>query len=272
MEENLKGYFWTAEEVKLKHFGEILISTRDKKQEIIIYGSFSMFELLHQDINFHDDIPCLYGFTKERRYITLIGLRIEYASGTLSSDHDNSAFKAEYRLSFRQLITGPRLFESSNTLNKISISGQFLGGWTKSDPIRRKLTSLESKNKSPSEIYELYQTDPISFPFDSATCLFYDYISTQHKFDINHLEVRQKACFHFEFNEDITTEKLYEFLQKFREFYSLLSGVNLGLDHIQFKDNSGLDFQYEYDLNIFNPHYTSIRSDANHDFENSIGQ
>ena len=261
MEESLKGYFWTAEDPNLKHFGEIVVSTKEKKQQITIYGSFPEFERQHLDINFHDDIPCLYGFTKERRYITLIGLRIEYTSGSFGNDTEKSSFKAEYKLSFRQLIAGPAKFEADKKFNKVSISAQFLGGWTKSNSIRQKPISTKPAKKTPSEIYELHRTDPISFSFESGTCLFYDYISSQHRFDINHLDIQQKTCFDFQFNQAMSVEELYLFLQKFREFYTLLTGVNLGLGPITLSDGVGLDFHYEYDRNIFNASYTSIGSD-----------
>lgn len=260
MEETLKGYFWAEQDENLKHFGEITVSTRDKKYEVTIYGSFPLFERQYRDINFHDDIPCLYGYTKERGYVTLIGLRIKGATVTPATGK-HSAFRNAHKLSFRQFITGVRTFEVGSKINRLSVSAQFLSGWTKTDPIRQKLVEEKKDGDGkPSQIYELYDIDPVSIRFEEGRCTFYDYISTQHKFDINNLNIQQINCFYFEFNDDLSIEKLYVFLKRFREFYSMLCGVNLGLNSITFRGAEDFSYDFEFDLNISNDDYSSIRS------------
>ena len=260
MEETLKGHFWTAEDENLKHFGEIMVSTRDNKYELTIYGSFPLFERQHHNINFHDDILCLYGFTKEGGYITLVGLRIEGATVTPTTG-EHSAFRSLHKLSFRQIITGVKIFDAGSLINRLSVSAQFLSGWTKTDPIRQKLVEeKEDGDGKPSQIYELYDVDPVSIPFEEGRCTFYDYISHQQKFDVNSLSIQQANCFYFQFDQDLTVEELYVFLKKFREFYSMLTGVNLGLNTITIRDSEDFTYDYEFDLNIFNCHYSSIRS------------
>ncbi|WP_025146469.1 HEPN domain-containing protein [Pedobacter jeongneungensis] len=260
MEDTLKGYFWTADDELLKHYGEITISAKANQYEIKIYGSFPIFEKPYSDINFHDDILCIYGFTKEQNYITIIGLRLENIVGATTT-HEHSAFRSEHVLSFRQFISGSRLFNPADKINTLSVSAQFLNGWTKSDSIRQKMPHPNRKGGiNPALGYDLYEVEPLNIPFPYGICTFHDYIKRNHRFDVNNLNIQQQTCFFFQFKIDMDIEAVYIFLQRFREFYSLVNGVNLGLCNIEFMDSSNQAFTYTYDKNILNSHYSSIRS------------
>jgi len=259
MEEELKGYFWMPNKPELKHFGEVILSTSQKKNEVIIYGSFPEFDRLHYNINFHDDIPYLYGYTRDKKFITLLGLRITGASLS-PNPPESSAFKSEHKLSFSQFICGPIQFPFNFSINRISVTAQFMEAWGIPNPIEMEVKTSDNSDESPSKSYNLKPGKPISIPFEPDTCTFYDYLSHSHKFQINHLELKQRNCLSFTFQRNLEISELYIFLEKFREFYTLITGVNLGLDLIVIYNHKvdGVEYQYEFDRNISNNSYSFI--------------
>lgn len=260
MEETLKGYFWSPENPELQHYGEVTLSTKQKNHQLVVYGSFPAFSKVHANINFHDDIPYLFGFTKEKKFVTLVGLRIVHASFNTQATDGTSAFRAEHWLSFRQIILGSQLFDTSTKLNTVSIGAQHLSSWSAADPIRHKgnPNPAPSLNK-PLHTYQLYRTPQVVIPFKDASCTFNEHVNTQHSGEPNRLDLQQESYFQFVFKEDIALEQLYEFLGRFREWYSLLSGINLGLGPIHFQDAQLQNFIYEFDANIFSTDYSSLR-------------
>lgn len=231
MEEQLKGQFWTPNNPELKHFGEIVLSTARQRQEIVIYGTFPEFDRLHYNINFHEDISCLYGYTKERKFITLLGLRIIDVNVSLGPA-ETSAFKSEHRLSFKQFICGPVQLPHNSLVNRISVTAQFMEAWGKTDPIQMEINKGSISEDQPCKSYHLLPGEPVIIPFGLDRCTFYDYLNYKQQFQTNHLEVKQQNYLHFIFQQNLEINQLYVFLKRFREFYSLITGVNLGLSRI----------------------------------------
>lgn len=262
MEEQLKGQFWTPKNPGLKHFGEIAFSTIQKQHEIIIYGTFPEFEPLHNNINFHEDISCMYGFTRDRKFVTLLDLRIIDANLSTVS-FESSAFKSEHRLSFKQLIHGPVQLLCNSLINRVSITAHFMEAWGKTNPITMEINEKSIAGDQPTKSYLLRPGEPITIPFGKDSCTFYDYLRHRQRFHINHLEVKQRNCLHFVFQQDIEIGQLYIFVKRFREFYTLITGVNLGLEQIIVRniDMTDIEFEYEFDGNVQIGSYSFIHGE-----------
>lgn len=262
MEEQLKGQFWMPNDSSLKHFGEIALSIVQKQYKIILYGTFPEFDPLHNNINFHEDIPCMYGFTRDGKFVTLLDLRI-IGANLSSAPAESSAFKSEHQLSFKQFIYGPVQLRYGSLINRVSVTAQFMEAWGKTDPILTEMNRESATGEPPSKSYHLRPGEPTSIPFGQDICTFYDYLTHKQQFNINRLEVKQQNCLHFIFQQDLEIGQLYFFVKRFREFYTLITGVNLGLNRIVIhsSDTEETEFQYEFDDNVQSGSYSFVYGD-----------
>ena len=122
----IKGYFWAPSQPEIKRYGEITISEDSSKFSLNLKGFLPPFQPILYNFNYHDKIPIINGFSNDKDWLTVGGLRIQNILGSIGHDlTSNQTTEVELNADYLVISSKQTTLSQLNSIKKLSFSPQF---------------------------------------------------------------------------------------------------------------------------------------------------
>ncbi|MBE9585708.1 hypothetical protein IM792_14725 [Mucilaginibacter sp. JRF] len=264
--EIITGYFWDPSQPDSQVFGELTINVSKDQIKLKLHGMIACLELPMWQINYHQAIAVIQGYTTSRECLSLFQLRVEHYEN-LSHDSDPKSLNRKsttIRLHCERYIISANHFFLGNErfrCHQLKFLPQFSEELDEGDNFTSNFREVHFtdddylEKKGDTLTYTLQGKPPLDIPFSGGKLQYTGSFGDLPLMPRNSLRIEKSYCFKFIFDTPLTFPEMHTFLKKSRTFFTLMTGTYLGLENIRINASQQKWHSFDVDFNKRNIYY-----------------